>query len=178
MGQGWGEVGRHLPSLYHMDYQLTQIKLCHSGITRCICFTSSGFDLHSLSADFLTASTRSGLRDDSALFNAVVMVGSIQGRMEYDKYRFSYGNVLEFLVLCWSGYSMLWSVALWIWFCLGNPGKLPSSLPRCLLEASCPRLNALLISLSSVAVGERSCFNSVATAFVMPRPRHRMRSRS
>lgn len=104
------------------------------------------------------------------------MMGAIRGRMEYDKYRFNHGNVLEFLVLWWFGYSLSWFVALWVWFCSGNPEKPPPSLPQCLLEASCPRSDALLISPSSMAVGERSCFNRVAVVFEMPCLRHRMRS--
>jgi len=158
-----------------MEYHQAHIKLQHSGITGCIGFSSSGVDPHSLSTDFLTTFTRYGLSVASALFNAAIMMGAIRGKMENDKYRFNYGNFLELLVL-WSGYCLSWPVALWVWCCLGNHEKTPLFLPQCLREVSCLCSDVFLFILSSVVVGEQTCFNRVAAFHLMPRLCHRMRS--
>lgn len=119
MGEGWGEVGQHLPALYRIVKRLTKDEPRNMGIVRFTCFTSSGFDLPCLSSDLLFASVRSELPWTSAHFNARVMAGAIRGWIEGDKYKISHGITLEplFMVCSWSlsvmvccfvGQVMLW----------------------------------------------------------------------
>jgi len=105
------------------------------------------------------------------------MAGAIRGRVEGDKYRLSHGITLEPLLLYWYGHGLLWYVTLLVWLCSNNPEKLFPSFPRFLSEASVPRLVDPLNSPCSVAVVVQSCSHSAIVVFIMPRLRHRMRSR-
>jgi len=183
MGQGWGEKGRHLPTLYSEDYSQSTDDPWHLGITAFNGFTAGDFDTTSLSFDMVFTSTRSELFWTSALLNAIVMAGAIRGRTEGNKSSLRHGIALEPLMFFWSGYGLVdaasngltWETKLGFFF--DRPAELPLSVPSIFFKASGSRLVELLIFPCSTSVVARSCSHSAAAAFVMPRLCHRMRCR-
>lgn len=97
MGQGWGEVDRHLPTQYKKDNRLMDDGSWNLRRAGLICFNSSGSGSPIMSTALLNSSACSGFPQNSTSFNATVMVDTFRCAQGEDKLELSHGFVVETL---------------------------------------------------------------------------------